>query len=128
MSFIVFLPAAVALILAFFPKSTDANVFRYVTLAATIGVLAMVVGAFFFPGNLYFDASNPNLQNVELFPWISSQAFSIDYFMGIDGISFPLIVLTAGVSVSFPGAGIDNVIGGSADPWTGGFVNVVLNF
>ncbi|MEL7091599.1 MAG: alginate export family protein [Pseudomonadota bacterium] len=36
--------------------------------------------------------------------------------------------LTAGVSVSFPGAGIDNVIGGSADPWTGGFVNVVFNF
>lgn len=36
--------------------------------------------------------------------------------------------LTAGVSVSFPGAGIDNVINGSADPWTGGFVNVVINF
>lgn len=36
--------------------------------------------------------------------------------------------LTAGVSVSFPGAGIDNVIGRSADPWTGGFVNVVFNY
>lgn len=36
--------------------------------------------------------------------------------------------LTAGISVSFPGAGIDNVIGGNADPWTGGFVNVVVNF
>ena len=36
--------------------------------------------------------------------------------------------LTAGVSVSFPGAGIDNVIGRSAEPWTGGFVNVVFNF
>ncbi|MFS4580904.1 alginate export family protein [Phaeobacter sp. C3_T13_0] len=36
--------------------------------------------------------------------------------------------LTAGVSVSFPGKGIDNVVGGSADPWTGGFVNVVYNF
>ena len=36
--------------------------------------------------------------------------------------------LTAGVSVSFPGAGIDNVVGQSADPWTGGFVNVVFNF
>ncbi|SDZ45050.1 Alginate export [Jannaschia faecimaris] len=36
--------------------------------------------------------------------------------------------LTAGVSVSFPGAGLDNVVGGSADPWTGGFVNVVVNF
>ena len=36
--------------------------------------------------------------------------------------------LTAGFSASFPGAGIDNVTGGSADPWTGGFVNVVVNF
>jgi len=36
--------------------------------------------------------------------------------------------LTAGLSVSFPGKAIDNVIGRSADPWTGGFVNVVFNF
>ena len=36
--------------------------------------------------------------------------------------------LTAGVSVSFPGAGIDDVVGGSADPWTGGFINVFVNF
>ena len=36
--------------------------------------------------------------------------------------------LTAGVSVSFPGAGIDDVIGRSASPWTGGFINVVFNF
>lgn len=36
--------------------------------------------------------------------------------------------LTAGVSVSFPGAAIDNVVGGNADPWTGGFINVVVNF
>lgn len=36
--------------------------------------------------------------------------------------------LTAGVSISFPGEGIDNVIGKDASPWTGGFVNVVINF
>lgn len=36
--------------------------------------------------------------------------------------------LTAGFSVSYPGEAIDDVIGGSADPWTGGFVNVVVNF
>jgi len=36
--------------------------------------------------------------------------------------------LTAGVSVSYPGAGIKNILGGNADPWTGGFVNVVVNF
>jgi len=36
--------------------------------------------------------------------------------------------LTTGISVSFPGAGIDNVIGRNADPWTGGFINVVVNY
>ena len=36
--------------------------------------------------------------------------------------------LTAGGSVSFPGPAIDKVVGQSADPWTGGFINVVFNF
>lgn len=36
--------------------------------------------------------------------------------------------LTAGISASFPGAGINNVVGGNAPVWTGGFVNVVVNF
>ncbi|KUF10806.1 alginate export family protein [Pseudoponticoccus marisrubri] len=36
--------------------------------------------------------------------------------------------LTAGVSASFPGAAIDNVVSGSAAPWTGGFINVVVNY
>ncbi|NRB02956.1 MAG: alginate export family protein [Rhodobacteraceae bacterium] len=36
--------------------------------------------------------------------------------------------LTAGLSVSFPGDGIDAVLGRSGDPWTGGFLNVVFNF
>ena len=36
--------------------------------------------------------------------------------------------LTMGVSVSFPGKGIDDVVDGDAGPWTGGFINVVFNF
>lgn len=36
--------------------------------------------------------------------------------------------LSAGVAVSFPGRGIDNIVGGTAPTWTGGFVNVVINF
>lgn len=36
--------------------------------------------------------------------------------------------LTAGFSASFPGAGINNIVGGNAPVWTGGFVNVVVNF
>ena len=99
MSLIIFLPAVFALILAFFPRNAGDNLFRFGTLAGTLCVLAATVGAFFFPSSLQFDPSQAGLQNVELFSWIGSKAFTIDYFMGIDGISFPLIVLTAGVSV-----------------------------
>ena len=97
LSIIVVIPVIAAIILSLFPKSTDANVFRYGTLLATFAVLAAVIMAFFFPGT--FQVGEPDLQHVELRSWIGSQAFTIDYFMGIDGISFPLIVLTAGVSI-----------------------------
>jgi len=36
--------------------------------------------------------------------------------------------LTAGISASFPGKGIRDVVGGDAPVWLGGFVNVVVNF
>ena len=42
------------------------------------------------------------MQNVFSVDWIPS--FNIDYFMGIDGISFPLIVLTSFVSMLSMGA------------------------
>lgn len=99
MSLIVFIPALFALILAFFPRNSGDNLFRFGALAGTLCVLAATVGAFFFPSSLQFDPSIAGLQNVELFSWVGSKSFTIDYFMGIDGISFPLIVLTAGVSV-----------------------------
>lgn len=51
-----------------------------------------------------------------------------DLFLEYSRIINRNIFLTAGVSISFPGTAIDNVVGGSADPWTGGFVNVVVNF
>jgi hypothetical protein len=51
-----------------------------------------------------------------------------DLFLEYSRIINRNMFLTAGVSVSFPGAGIANVTGGSADPWTGGFLNVVINF
>jgi hypothetical protein len=35
---------------------------------------------------------------------------------------------TAGISTSFSGAGINNVVGAGAPTWTGGFVNAVVNF
>lgn len=48
----------------------------------------------------------------------------LEYFRVINRNTF----LTAGIAVSYPGQGIENIVGDDADPWTGAFVNVVFNF
>jgi NADH-quinone oxidoreductase subunit M len=61
---------------------------RWLALAATLAALALCVplwGA--------FDAATPALQFVEREPWIG--AVNAWYHLGVDGISMPLIVLTA---------------------------------
>lgn len=59
---------------------------------------------------------------------VTEEHLADDLFLEYSRIINRNAFLTAGVSVSYPGAGIDTVIGGSADPWTGGFVTVVFNF
>ncbi len=44
-----------------------------------------------------FDAATHSMQFVQQMPWIES--FGIEYYLGIDGISLPLIILTAFISV-----------------------------
>ncbi|MDX1948647.1 MAG: NADH-quinone oxidoreductase subunit M [Pirellulaceae bacterium] len=104
-SLIVFLPALAALLLAFFP-SDKPEAIRVFTLGVTIVVLALVVFGLLVPGAwnaaLVFDVSKADLQNAFNLAWIPS--FEIDYFMALDGISFPLVVLTAFVSVLAMGA------------------------
>lgn len=59
---------------------------------------------------------------------VSDKHLADDLFLEYSRIINRNTFLTAGVSVSFPGAGIDNAGGRSADPWTGGFINVVVNY
>ncbi|OIQ42834.1 MAG: hypothetical protein BM560_01235 [Roseobacter sp. MedPE-SWde] len=59
---------------------------------------------------------------------VTDSHLSDDLFLEYSRIINRNTYLTAGVSVSFPGTGIDRVIGANADPWTGGFINVVVNF
>lgn len=59
---------------------------------------------------------------------VTDSHLSDDVFVEYSRIINRNTFLTAGVSVSFPGKGIDNVIGRKASPWTGGFLNVVVNF
>jgi NADH-quinone oxidoreductase subunit M len=101
LSAIVFLPVLGALILAFVPSGKD-ELIRYITLGFTIGVLVLCVLGFFGKGDMKFDASLASMQSVFNQPWIPS--FNIYYYMGLDGISFPLVMLTALVSMLAMGA------------------------
>ncbi|MEZ6104042.1 MAG: NADH-quinone oxidoreductase subunit M [Pirellulaceae bacterium] len=106
LSFVVFLPALVALLIGVLalaiPKIADEAI-RLLTLATTIVVLVLV-GWMAVPGDgqFNFDTTQADMQKTFSISWIPS--FDIEYFMGMDGISFPLLVLTAAVSVLAMGA------------------------
>ncbi|MDA1050099.1 MAG: NADH-quinone oxidoreductase subunit M [Planctomycetota bacterium] len=101
LSLIVFLPVLGAVVLAFVPSGKD-ELARYITLGVTLAVLALCVIGFFGNGETEFDAAEASMQSVFNLPWIPS--FNIEYYMGLDGISFPLVMLTALVCVLAMGA------------------------
>ena len=96
-TFIVFCPVIGALILAFFPRGSK-DAMRFFTLGVTIAVFLTTLWMA-LPGQneRQFDVAAQSMQNVFSSSWIPS--FNIYYFMGLDGISFPLVALTAFISV-----------------------------
>jgi NADH-quinone oxidoreductase subunit M len=94
LSLIVFLPVLGALVIAFLPGSKT-DLIRNVTFGICAATLALSVYAFFCSPTA-FDVSKGEMQNVFNIPWIPS--FNIEYFMGVDGISLPLVMLTTLVS------------------------------
>jgi NADH-quinone oxidoreductase subunit M len=103
LSTIVFLPALATLGIMLIP-SQQKEAIRWATLAVTAVVFALVLGVLILPydASLTFDAARADLQDSFNYSWIPS--FDIDYFMGLDGISLPLVVLTAFVSLLAMGA------------------------
>jgi hypothetical protein len=59
---------------------------------------------------------------------VTDAHLSDDFFVEYSRIINRNTYLTAGVSLSRPGAGIQNVVAGNVPNWTGGFINVVFNF
>ena len=94
-SLIVFLPVLGALVIAFLPGS-KVDLIRYITFGICAAVLGLSIYAFLFDSPATFDTAKGEMQDVFNIPWIPS--FGIEYFMGVDGISLPLIMLTALVS------------------------------
>ncbi|MBX7527741.1 alginate export family protein [Qipengyuania vesicularis] len=59
---------------------------------------------------------------------VTANHLADDFFVEYTRVLTPNIFLTGGFSISIPGEGIENAFGGDAPSWTGGFVNVVVNF
>jgi NADH-quinone oxidoreductase subunit M len=87
LSWLVWLPIAAGLAVLVLGEARIAAG-RWVALAASLATLALCV-----PLWSAFDITTPALQFVEQRPWIG--ALNAWYYLGIDGISLPLIVLTA---------------------------------
>ena len=84
LSTIVFLPLLFALIVSFWPNE---KTLRHLALGFSVIEFSLSLTIF-----RQFDPSSANLQLVEKFMWIDR--FGIQYFMGIDGISLWLVLLT----------------------------------
>ncbi|HJT33338.1 MAG TPA: NADH-quinone oxidoreductase subunit M [Pirellulales bacterium] len=104
LSLVVFLPALGALVITFLPKDKP-DVIKMVSLFFTVAVFGITL-KLLVQGQgsdaVYFQKGVAEMQNAFTAPWIPS--FNIYYFMGQDGISFTLVVLTAFISMLSMGA------------------------
>src|SRR3989338_3425061 len=86
LSWMTFIPLIGMVVILLLPRQQHALV-RWVSVVAT--GIPLLLGVFLF---LKFDRTTAAIQFVERAPWIA--AFNIDYFMGVDGLSFPIVLLT----------------------------------
>lgn len=100
LSLLVFLPVVAAAAILLLPRSMEQHA-RWVALAASVASLALSLQMFFS-----FDLNATGYQFVERREWVDLGAFNLQYFLGVDGLSMPLVLLTtcltlASVLVSF---------------------------
>ncbi len=91
LSLITFAPLVGALIILCIPKEKEKAIQTVAFVFAGISLLASLA---MIPG---FDKGTHEMQFVERFAWIPS--FGVQYYLGVDGLSFPMILLTTFMSV-----------------------------
>ena len=92
LSLIVFLPLAGVLLILLLPPSEGGRS-RQVALGVTLATLALAIITV-----IRFDTSVSDPQFVEQYQWIPF--INVEYFFGVDGLSMPMVVLTALLSVA----------------------------
>ncbi len=98
MSSVIFLPALGALALCMLPVRSDRFVKQF-SLAVTAAVFVITVWMAWPSSNEpgHFALKTAGMQSMVLHDWIPS--WNIFYFLGMDGISFPLVLLTTFLSL-----------------------------
>ena len=99
LSLLVFLPTIGAAAVLLAPKELA----KRISMSATVA--AFVLSLFLIPQFLGDDAFGKSFQDASAFkwseqvPWIEGENFTINYAIGVDGLSFPLILLTTLISL-----------------------------
>ncbi|MCU0917058.1 MAG: NADH-quinone oxidoreductase subunit M [Planctomycetes bacterium] len=65
--------------------------FALVTFLLSLALVPQFRGA---PADVFGPAYQDGFKLVDRLPWIHSAGFAIDYFVGVDGLGFPLVLLT----------------------------------
>ncbi len=84
------------------PRSSRAGGMRFLSLGVTL--LTLLLAGFLYQN---FDPSTSDMQFVQRIPWI--ETLSIEYHLGVDGLSVPLILLTAFITPLVIIAGWDGI-------------------
>jgi len=88
LSLLTFFPTIGALLLLAFPTNRESWI-RWTALA--VSLITFLLSLVLLAG---FDRSNPELQMVIRLPWIRVSGWTIEYHLGVDGLSLLLILLT----------------------------------
>jgi len=88
LTWVTFTPVLGVLVLMFLPKDRR-NLLRWTAVLASMGafVLSLVMLS-------QFDQANASLQMVERLPWFQLAGIEIEYYLGVDGLSILLVLLT----------------------------------
>ena len=101
LSWVVFVPTLGAVLCLFAPKELIkwvATLASGIALALSITLFSTFLGGGGTNAAGIFGTTYGTLHHVLRVPWIVGEGFTIEYFVGIDGLSFPLFMLTTVVS------------------------------
>ncbi len=102
LSLVIWTPILGGVLVLFASKEEQAGMAKIIALAVAVITFLLTI-----PLYTSFDLATYQMQFVENTPWIP--AFNINYHLGVDGISMPLILLTAFTTILVVIAGWDNI-------------------